>query len=73
MHRDNIVTIIEKDYDVRAIESETKGLYYLEDDAKKELGIMTITKGKMSYTILKKKQVETLIKELQDVYDMVFN
>lgn len=72
MQRDNIVTLIEKECEVRAIESETKGLYYLEDDEKSHLGIMTITKGKVSCAILKKAQVKTLINELQDIYNMVF-
>ena len=73
MAYDNIVTTIEKDCGVRAIESEENCLYYLEDDAKQRLGIMTIINNKMSYTMLKKKQVQTLINELQDIYDMVFS
>lgn len=73
MHRDNIVTIIEKERGVRAIESDAVGLYYLEDDEKKQLGVLTVLNGKASCVILQKKQVQTLMKELQDVYDVVFN
>ena len=72
MDADSIVTAIEKERSVRAIQSEEKGLYYLEDDEKKRLGIMAVFKEKVSCVVLKKKQVETLIRELQDIYDAVF-
>jgi hypothetical protein len=69
---DYIVTEIEKNYQVRAIESEAKGLYYLEDDEKKYFGIMTILNGIPNYVILKKAQAEKLIEELKEVYNSVF-
>ena len=53
--RDNIVTNIEYKYDVRAIESEEKGLYYLEDDDNTEIGILVIKDGVPMHIILSKK------------------
>lgn len=70
---DTIVFGIEKKYGVQAIESGARGLWYLQDDERQGMGIMTLTKGIPTYAILKKEQIKTLIKELQDVYDMVFN
>ena len=64
---DYIVTDIEREYNVRAIESEAKGLYYLEDDEKKYLGIMTVRKGKANWIVLNKKQIKALIKEIKDI------
>ena len=42
---DNIVTNIEYRYDVKAIESNVQGLWYLYDDDRKELGLLRIKKG----------------------------
>lgn len=70
---ENIVSNIERKYSVQAIESEASGLFYLQDDERKQLGILTITKGIPTWAILKREQLKTLIKELKDVYDTVFN
>lgn len=72
MDTDSIVTAIEKERGVRAIQSDERGLFYLEDDEKKRLGIMAVFKGKVSCVVLKKNQVKALIRELQDICDVVF-
>lgn len=70
---DNIVYGIEKRYGVQAIESEARNLWYLQDEERKYLGFMTIIKRKPIWLILKKEQIKTILKELKDIYDMVFN
>ena len=69
---DNIVTAIEKKHDVRAIQSEAYGLYYLEDDEKKDIGILVVKDTTPMSIVLSKKQAYTLAKELKDVCDTVF-
>lgn len=70
---DTVVYGIEMKYGVQAIESEGRGLWYLQDDDRKMMGIMTIIDGNPSWVILKKSQIKTLINELQDVYDTMFD
>lgn len=70
--RDTIVTNIEYKYDVRAIESEEKGLYYLEDDNNTEIGILVIKDGVPFHIVLSKKQASALLKEFEDVCKMRF-
>ena len=69
---DNVVTAIEKKYDVRAIQSEAYGLYYLEDDDKQNIGILVVRDTTPTSIVLSKKQALTLAKELKDVCDTVF-
>lgn len=70
---DTVVYGIEMKYGVQAIESEGRGLWYLQDDERKMMGIMTVINGNPSWVILKKSQIPTLIKELQEVYDTMFD
>ena len=70
--RDAIVTNIEYKYDVRAIQSEEKGLYYLEDYKNTYIGILVIRDGVPMHIIISKKQASALIKELEDVCKMRF-
>ena len=67
-----IVTAIEYNYDVRAIQSEAKSLYYLEDDEKKQIGILAIKDGTPMHIVLSKNQAYTLAKELKEVCNSVF-
>lgn len=69
---DNIVFRIEKKYGVQAIQSEAKNLFYLQDDDREAMGILTIVDYKPTFTVLKKEQIKALINELQDVYEMMF-
>ena len=68
----SIMTRFEYEHDVRAVESLSSGLYYLEDDNQKSIGIMTIRNGKKSYAVLSKKQAYALIDEFKDVCDLYF-
>jgi purine-nucleoside phosphorylase len=72
MDSEAIVTNIECKYDVRAIESEVKGLYYLEDDDKKHIGILTVINGNTQHIILSKKQAKMLAKEMKSICEVVF-
>ena len=67
-----IVTAIEYNYDVRAIQSEAKSLYYLEDDDKKDIGILVVRDGVPMHIVLNRTQAYTLVKELKEVCDSVF-
>ena len=69
---DILVDSIELNYDVRAIESLERGLFYLQDDDRKLIGIMTCKAGKKSIAILTKKQAYALLDEFKDICDMVF-
>ena len=69
---DNIITAIELKHDVRAIQSEASSLYYLEDDEKKQIGILVVKGDTPMHIILNKKQAYTLAKELKSVCDSVF-
>lgn len=66
------VTAIEDKFNVKAIESEAKGLYYLYDDERKYLGILTVRNKIPVYTILNQKQLRALQQELQDICEVVF-
>ena len=68
-----IVTSIEYRHDVRAIQSEASGLYYLEDDYKKNIGILVVRDKTPMHIVLDRKQAYTLAKELKDVCETVFN
>ena len=67
-----IVTAIEYNHDVRAIQSEAKSLYYLEDDEKKQIGILAIKDGTPMHIVLNRTQAYTLAKELKEVCNSVF-
>jgi hypothetical protein len=67
-----IVTAIEYNYDVRAIQSEAASLYYLEDDDKKDIGILVVRDGTPMHIVLNKNQAYTLAKELKEVCDSIF-
>ena len=69
---DTIVDNIERKYDIRGVESEEKGLFYLEDNYRKSIGIMTCRSGQKSVAILTKKQAYALIEEFKDICDMYF-
>lgn len=68
----SIVTAIEYNHDVRAIQSEAKSLYYLEDDEKKQIGVLVVKDGTPMHIVLSKNQAYTLAKELKEVCDSVF-
>ena len=70
---DNMITSIEKRFNVQAIESEAKNLFYIQDEDRLGMGILTVVDDSMTCTLLNKKQIKALIKELKDVYDMLFN
>ena len=85
---DNIVFGIEKKFGVQAIESEGRGLWYLQDDEKRRIGILTIENGIPKWSILSREQfkvlahiisslksgqLKALVKEANDIYDVVFN
>lgn len=72
MDNESIVTAIECEYGVRAIQSEAQGLYYLEDDEKKYIGILVVKDGIPMHVILKKKQALALAKEFKDICEMRF-
>lgn len=67
-----IVTTLEINHELRAIESFAKGLYYLEDDEGKSIGILTLKNGRKSCAILSKKQAYALIDEFKEVCDLYF-
>lgn len=67
-----IVTAIEYNYDVRAIQSEAKSLYYLEDDDKKDIGILVVRDGVPMHIVLNRTQAYTLAKELKEVCNLRF-
>ena len=72
MDNESIVTAIEYEYGVRAIQSEAQGLYYLEDDEKKSIGILALKNGIPMHIILSKKQALTLANEFKDICEMRF-
>lgn len=67
-----IVTAIEYCHDVRAIQSEAASLYYLEDDDKKDIGILVIRDGVPLHVVLSKKQAFTLAKEFKEICEERF-
>ena len=67
-----IVTAIELKHDVRAIQSEASSLYYIEDDEKKQIGVLVVKDGIPMHIVLSKTQAYTLAKELKSVCDSVF-
>lgn len=84
---ENIVYSIEKKYGVQAIESKKKNLFYLQDDDKKHIGILTVDHGVPEWQIYTKEQFKTVVNlfkglevgklrslasEMNDVYEMVF-
>ena len=70
---DNIVTNMERRHKVQAIQSEASNLFYIQDEDRLGMGILTVVDGKPLYTLLNKKQIKFIIKELNDIYDMLFN
>ena len=68
---DGAVSAIERKYDVRAIESEVSGLWYLEID-KKRIGILTINGKEKTCVVLTKGQARTLVSEIKDIYELIF-
>ena len=70
---ENMVTAIEKKYNVTAIESVGINMWYL-DCQKKKLGILTIDEsGEKSHVVLDKSQALVLLSELKDVIEVVFD
>jgi hypothetical protein len=67
---DELVSKVELRYGLRAIESEAKGLFYLQDDERKLIGILTLKNGRKSCAILSKKQAYALIDEFKAVCDL---
>lgn len=85
---DAIVYRIEKAHGVQAIESKKKNLFYLQDDDKSHIGILTVDHGVPEWQIYTKEQfkkfvdlfkgidvgkLRSLASEMNDVYDIVFN
>ena len=68
----SIVTAIEYNHDVRAIQSEAKSLYYLEDDEKKDIGILVVRDGIPMHIVLNRTQAATLAKEFKSIYEERF-
>ena len=83
-----IVYAIEKKHGVQAIESKRKGLWYLQDDDRELIGILTVKYGIPKWQVYTKEQfkafinifkdlqtteIKSLVNEARDVYDMVFN
>ena len=66
----SIVDKVEYQHDIRAIQSDAKGLFYLEDDERKLIGIMTVKNNKKSICLLNKNQVKALLNELKDICDL---
>ena len=72
-YEDAMVTTIEGNYDVLAIQSEARNLWYLEfDKKKKKVGILTINDGEKTCVVLTKKQAMTLVEEFQSILETVF-
>ena len=69
---DSIIHNIEVKYGVQAIESNAKTVFYLQDDERKHIGIMTVQKGVKRWIILTKEQFKALAEEVKDIYDVVF-
>ena len=69
-NHDQIVSRIEFQHGLRAVESEAKGLFYLTDNERKSIGIMTCKFGGRSICVLSKKQVHALLNELKAVCDL---
>ncbi len=69
-NHDQIVSRLEFQHDLRAIESDAKGLFYLQDDEKKFIGIMTCRYGGKSICVLSKKQSYALLNEFKAICDM---
>lgn len=73
MKNDEKVTAFEYKYNVMAIESEIfKGMYYLYDEDKKGIGILTFPENSSTYVLLNKKQAMALSQELKSIIDEVF-
>ena len=66
---DEIACKVEFQYDLRAIESEAKGLFYLTDDKRKSIGILTCRHGNKSICVLNKNQVKALLEDLGAIWD----
>ena len=70
---ENIVTAIEKKYNVKAIESIGQGMWYLNYQNGK-LGILTVNAdGEKTCVVLEKSQAMMLLSELKDVIEVVFD
>lgn len=73
MKNDEKVTAFEYKYNVMAIESEIcKDMYYLYDEDKKGIGILTFPDNSPTYVLLNKRQARALSEELGSVIDAVF-
>ena len=69
---DAIIDSIERNHNVRATESEAKGLFYLEDDKRENIGILAIKNGNKTMIKLTKEQAYAVAEEFKDVCDMYF-
>ena len=69
-NHDSVVDKVEYQHGVRAIQSDAKGLFYLEDNKRKLIGIMTVKNNQKTICVLNKNQVEALLNELEEICDM---
>ena len=67
------MTAFEAQHGVFSVQSEAKGLFYLQDNDRDKIGIMRITDGKKQFVILTKKQAKALIKEFKDICEIYFS
>ena len=67
------MTAFEAKHDIWSVQSEAKGLFYLQDNERDKIGIMRITDGKKQFVILTKKQAKALIKEFKEVCEIYFS
>ena len=68
-----LMTAFEAKHDIWSVQSEAKGLFYLQDNERDKIGIMSIVKGRKQFVILTKKQAEALIKEFKDICEIYFS
>lgn len=70
---DNILWNLERRHGVQGIKSEARGLYYLQDDDRTGIGILTIIQGRPHYALLTREQLKVMIREIKDIYDVMFD
>lgn len=70
--QDNLMTKLEKQYDVKSIKSEAPNLFYLFDDDKQGIGIVSFHDNSSTTLLITKKQLLRMISELPEIYDVLF-
>ena len=70
---ENVVYALERKHDIQTIQSEAHGLFYLQDEDRLGMGILTVVQGVPHYALLTKEQLKILIREIKDVYDVMFD